>query len=217
MEKVILEAQARPTGKKALKNLRKNNSVPCIYYTGRREVRHIAVDAHDLSRKLAEDVAMLHLQVDGDELPCIIREVQRDPASEKVLHVDFFAIEQGHKLRVTVNIQLSGTPEGVKQGGILEHAIREVRIECLPKDLPSHLEIDISHLQIGDSIHIENLSFENVTLLEDPHTLIAHVIPPRLEKEVEEVKEEEAEEAEEPEVITERRGEDDEKQESKEK
>ena len=201
MEKVVLEAQARPIGKKALKNLRKENSVPVVYYTGRRKVRHLAVDAHDLSRKLSEDIAMLHLMIDGEELPCIIREVQRDPVSERILHVDFFAVESGQKLRVTVPFHLIGTPEGTKQGGILEHAMREADIECLPKDLPSRLDVDISHLQIGDSIHIEDLSYENITLLEDPHTLIAHVIPPRLEKEVTEV-EEAAEEAEEPEAVS---------------
>ena len=217
MEKVVLEAQARPTGKRALKDLRKENSVPAVYYTGHREVRHIAIDAHDLSRKLSEDIAMLHLMVDGEELPCIIRELQRDPVSERILHVDFFAVESGQKLRVSVAFHLIGTPEGIKQGGILEHAVREAQIECLPKDLPSHLDVDISHLEIGDSIHFEDLSFENITFLDDPHNLVAHVIPPRLEKEAEEVKEEEAEEAEEPEVITERRGEDEDKQESKDK
>jgi large subunit ribosomal protein L25 len=179
-------------------------------------VRHIAIDAHDLSRKLSEDIAMLHLIVDGEELPCIIRELQRDPVSERILHVDFFAVEHGQKLRVNVTFHLIGTPEGTKLGGILEHAIREAQIECLPQDLPSHLDVDISHLQIGDSIHIDDLSFENILLLDDPHTLVAHVIPPRLEKEVEKV-EEEAEEGEGPEVIKERRGEDEDKQETKEK
>ncbi len=216
MEKVVLEANVRPTGKKALKNLRKGSTIPAVYYTGRREVRHIAVDAHDLSRKLSEEIAMLHLVVDGEELPCIIREIQRDPVSERILHVDFFAVETGQKLRMNVAFHLIGTPEGIKQGGILEHAVREAQIECLPRDLPSHLDVDITHLQIGDSIHIEDLSYENITLLEDPHTLVAHVIPPRLEKEAAEV-EEAAEGAEEPEVIKERRGEDEDKQETKEK
>ena len=217
MEKVVLEAHKRETGKKALKSLRKENSIPAVYYAGHQDIRHIAVNAHDLSRKLSEDIAMLHLIMDGEELPCVVREIQRDPVSERILHVDFFAVEQGQKLRVTVAFNLVGTPEGTKQGGILEHSVRETQIECLPQDLPSHLDVDISHLQIGDSIHIEDLSFENITLLEDPHTLVAHVIPPRLEKEAEEVKEEEGEEAEEPEVITERRGEDEDKQETKEK
>jgi large subunit ribosomal protein L25 len=122
---------------------------------------------------------------------------------------------------VKVPLRLVGSPEGVKEGGILEHSFREVEIECLPGFLPSFLEADISHLKIGDSLRIENLSFENVTLLDDAHTVVAHVAHPRLE-EVAPAKPEaaEAEEPAEPEVIKARRAEEEEekpKEKSKEK
>jgi large subunit ribosomal protein L25 len=103
----------------------------------------------------------------------------------------------------------------VQEGGVLEHAFREIEIECLPHFLPSHLEANISHLKIGDSLRIENLSYENIALLDDPHTVVAHVAHPRIE-EAPAVKAEAAEaEPAEPEVIKARRAEEGESKEGK--
>jgi large subunit ribosomal protein L25 len=204
MEEVILEAQARATGKTAVKELRKRALIPAVYYTERRQVHHIVVDAHAFSRMVSRETPLIHLRLDGEELPCIIREIQRHAVSGRVIHVDFYGVERSHKLRVTVPLRLTGTPAGVQHGGILEHAFREIEIECLPHHLPPHLEVDVSHLDIGDSVRIENLSFENVTLLNDPHTIVAQVVHPRLEQPT--VKAEEPEgEVKEPEVIKARR------------
>jgi large subunit ribosomal protein L25 len=217
MEEITLDAQARSTGKRALKQLRKEELVPAVYYTQHRDVHHIAVHARALSHLVAKETPLLHLKLDGKELPCVIREIQRHPVNNEILHVDFFGVERGHKIRVTVPVRLMGAAAGVKEGGILEHGYREVQIECLPHHLPAHLEVEISHLGIGDSIRIENLSFENITLLDDPHTVVAQVVAPRLEKAVaeEEVKAEAEAEAAEPEVISARREEEEGEKESK--
>jgi large subunit ribosomal protein L25 len=221
MEELLLKAQVRPTGKTAVRQLRKKALIPAVYYTEHGEVHHIAVDNHEFLRMISKGAPLLNLRLGDEELPCIIREIQRHPVNDKVLHVDFFGVERGHRLRVKVPLRLVGSPEGVKEGGILEHSFREVEIECLPGFLPSFLEADISHLKIGDSLRIENLSFENVTLLDDAHTVVAHVAHPRLE-EVAPAKPEaaEAEEPAEPEVIKARRAEEEEekpKEKSKEK
>lgn len=215
MEEITLEVQERPTGKAAVKRLRKKALIPAIYYTEYGEIRHIAVDSHEFSRTVTKEAPLIHLRLGKEELPCVVREIQRHPVSERVLHVDFFGVERGHKLRLKVPLRLVGTPEGVKQGGILEHSFREVEIECLPRHLPSHLEVDISQLMIGDSVRIENLSFENVALLDDAHTVVAHVAHPRLEVPTVKVEEVEAEPTE-PEVIKARRAEEEEEK-SKEK
>ncbi len=205
MEEVILETRVRPTGKAAAKELRQRALIPAVYYTERREVRHIAVDSHAFSRMVSQETPLLHLRLDGEDLPCIIREIQRHAVNGQVIHVDFYGVERGHKLRATVPLRLTGTPAGVQHGGILEHAFREIEIECLPRHLPRHLEADISHLEIGDSLRIENLSFENIALLNDPHTVVAHVAHPRIEEApVAKVEAAEAEPAE-PEVIKARR------------
>jgi len=206
MEEVILEARVRPTGKTAAKELRQRALIPAVYYTERRQVHHIVVDAHAFSRMVSQETPLLHLRLDGEDLPCIIREIQRHAVNGRVLHVDFYGVERGHKLRVTVPLRLIGTPAGVQHGGILEHAFREIEIECLPRHLPPHLEADISHLEIGDSLRIENLSFENIALLNDPHTVVAHVAHARVEQPT--VKAEVPEgEVKEPEVIKARRAE----------
>ncbi|MFH1009750.1 MAG: 50S ribosomal protein L25 [bacterium] len=193
--------------------------IPAVYYTEHGEVRHLAMDSHEFSRIISRDAPLIHLRFGREELPCIVREIQRHPVSERVLHVDFFGVERGHKLRMKVPLRLTGTPEGVKQGGILEHSFREIEIECLPRHLPSHLEVDISQLTIGDSVRIENLSFENIALLDDAHTVVAHVAHPKLEVPAVKVEVAEAEPTE-PEVIKARRAEEDEeksKEKSKEK
>jgi len=217
MEEITLDAQARPTGKRALKQLRKRELVPAVYYTQHGEVRHVAVDARALSHLVAREAPLLHLKLDDKEFHCVIREIQRHPVNNEILHVDFFGVERGHKIRVTVPLRLIGAAAGVKEGGILEHGYREVQVECLPSHLPPHLEVEISHLGIGDSVRIENLSFENITLLDDPHTVVAHVVPPRLEKAVTEEEVEAEAEGAEPEVISARREEEEGEKESKEK
>lgn len=215
MEDNTLVAHVREPGKKANKELRKKELTPAVYYTGQRQVQHIAINTHDFVKMLIREVPLFNLMVDGEALPCVVREIQRDPVTERVLHVDFFAVERGQKVKVTVPIHVIGTPEGVKQGGILEHTYREANIECIPRHIPAHFDVDVSQLEIGDSIHLEDLSFENIELLDTPNTVIAHVIPPRLEKEVVEEAEVEEGEAEEPEVIKGRAEE--EKEEDKEK
>ena len=217
MEEITLKAQARSVGKRALKQLRKEELVPAIYYTEHREVRHIAVNVLDFSRMISRGVPMLHLKLNGEDLPCVIREIQRDPVDGRVLHIDFFGVEHGHKLRVTVPLHLTGSPVGIKEGGILEHGYREVSIECLPRHLPAQLEVDVSELGIDDSLRIEDLSYENITLLDDPHTVVAHVLRPRLEKEIVEEEVEEEAEAEEPEVISARGEEEGKEEKTKEK
>lgn len=218
MEDITLEAQARPTGKKALKQLRKDELIPAVYYTESRQVRHIAVDTRAFSHIVARETPLLHLKLEGKDLPCVIREIQRHPVSNQILHVDFFGVKRGHKVRVTVPLHIIGSAAGVKEGGVLEHGFREVQIECLPHHIPPHLEVDVSQLGIGQSVRIENLSFENTTLLDDSHTVVAHVVRPRLEKAVVEEEEVVAEaEPAEPEVITARREGEEGKGESKEK
>jgi large subunit ribosomal protein L25 len=120
------------------------------------------------------------LRLDGAaEQTAIIREVQRDPISHDILHLDFHHISLTEKVTVEVTVHLTGIPDGVKNGGgILEHITRSIEIECLPTQIPQHLEADVSALAIGDSIHVRDLSVPNAVVLSDPDTTIATVVPP---------------------------------------
>ncbi|HLQ65635.1 MAG TPA: 50S ribosomal protein L25, partial [Candidatus Limnocylindrales bacterium] len=115
----------------------------------------------------------------------LIREIQRDPVVGNILHLDLQHISLTERITVEVPIELIGTPTGVKDGGgILEHLLREVEIECLPTDIPTHLEADVSLLNIGDSLHVSDLKAERVTILTQADRAIATVVPPTVLEEV---------------------------------
>jgi large subunit ribosomal protein L25 len=127
----------------------------------------------------------------------LIREIQRDPVQGNILHLDLQHISLTEKITVEVPIELIGIPTGVKDGGgILEHVLREVEVECLPTDIPAHLEADVTMLNIGDSLHVSDLKAERVTILTEADRPIATVVPPTILEEVAPVAEEGAAEPE---------------------
>ncbi len=149
---------------------------------------------------------LLSLKLDGhEEYDCIIKDVQFDPVSDEVVHFDLIGLTRGEKIQLEVPIQLLGSAVGVKEGGLLQESMHKLNVECLPKDIPQSLEIDVTELNIGDTIHVADLNFENITILNPEDTIVVSVVLPKVEIEVtpEEEGEELAEEegAAEPEVI----------------
>lgn len=204
MAAVVIEAQKRDVGgSRNARRYRREGKVPGVYYIGGNEAVHLLFDAKQLTYFLNHAHGLVDLEVSGEKSPfkCVLKDVQYHPLNEEPLHVDFLGVKMGEKLQLSVPLVLRGTPDGVKLGGILEHVIRELDIECLPKDIPDHLEFDVSHLGLGKSVHVEDLKFENVTILNDPSETIALVELPKVAiTEVEKV-EEAGEEIMEPEVI----------------
>ncbi len=191
----VLNAQERGSGKSELKHLRKQKLVPGIFYTSQEQSVPIAFAEVELNKLLAHKPALILLKMpDGNDRECVVRAVQRDPLWGNILHIDFMGITRGQKVTLTVPLHLIGTPEGVKEGGILEHTLRELEIECMPRHIPSHLEWEVSSLVVGDSVRVEELEFENIEILTDPSSSLATVVPPRVEKEPVVEEEEELEE-----------------------
>ncbi|MEJ2721174.1 MAG: 50S ribosomal protein L25, partial [bacterium] len=144
----------------------------------------------------------------------IIKDIQKHPATGKILHVDFQYVRAGEKLRLEVPIVLIGSPVGVKQmGGVLEHGPRMLQVRCFPRHIPDKIEIEVSDLKIQEGIHVKDIVADHPDLefLDDPETTLAIVVPPRIEAEP--AVEEEAG-AEEPEVIAKGKEEEGEKTES---
>lgn len=202
MNESVLSAHERGSGKSQLKQVRRQKMVPGVFYTAKEQAVPIAFAELELKKTLAEDSALIRLKMpDGKERECVVREIQRDPVWGNILHIDLMGITRGLKLTATVPLHVTGDPAGVKEGGILEHTQRELEVECLPRHLPNYLECDVSSLNIGESLRVEGLEFENIRILTDPQSTIATVVPPRVEKvaveeeEEEEVEGEEAEEA----------------------
>lgn len=194
-------------GKGAARKLRASGRIPANIYG--RGIDSIAVmaDAHEfeaLTSKISVDNTLVELEMDGDTRQVLIREIQRHPYKPIVLHVDFFAIKADETIKVSVPVRVTGTAAGVKNsGGVLQQALHEVEIECLPGEIPEAFEIDVSELEIGDSLHVAELDTMGFETAEASERTIATVQPPRiLEEETEEEEGLELLEELEPEVIT---------------
>ena len=201
---VPLAGRVRPgTGKGPARQARRDGLIPGVIYGHGETPVAVSVPRREFEvamRTAKGSNVIVGLALDGGaEQTAIIREVQRDPISHDILHLDFHHISLTEKVTIEVNVHLTGVPEGVKNGGgVLEHIARTIEIEVLPTQIPGAIEADVSHLEIGDSIHVRDLVITNATVLSDPDVTIATVVPPT--KAVEAVAGEGAAKAE-PEVI----------------
>ena len=208
MEKVVVEADERKTiNKRSRNSLRNEGRVPGVLYGSRLEPIPIDVTrAAIYPLVFTAKTHLLSLKLDGHEdYDCIIKEVQFDPVSDEVVHFDLIGLIRDEKIQLEVPIQLLGSAVGVKEGGLLQESMHKLNVECLPKNIPQSLEIDVTELNVGDSIHVADLSFEHITIINPEDTIVVSVVLPKVEQEVEpdEEGEEFAEEegADEPEVI----------------
>lgn len=224
MSDVKIAAQPREEqGKGPAGRLRRDGLVPGVVYGEGREARMVQINAHDFEqvlRKHSGEHMLVELSIKGDSpRQVLIQEVQHHPVSGKVLHVDFNEVSMTERLSVEVPIELVGDPVGVtKQGGVLEHILRELEVECLPTDILERVEVDVSAMEIGDSLTVADIQLdsEKYEILSDSEYAIAAVAAPRVEEEEEEEEEVEAEGAE-PEVIGEKKEEGEEGEEAEEK
>ncbi len=208
--KVSLKVETRgDTGKEAARSLRRRGFVPAVIYGHGEETQMCMVETKQLEMLLtttAYESTLIDLVTDDGEKRVLIREVQFHPFKPQVLHIDFLAVRKGEKIRLDVPVRLIGEALGVKEGGILERLRHEVSIRCAPAAIPEALELEISELNIGDSLTVRDLvAPEGVELLDDASTTICSIVPPTVvQVEEEAVPEEEAEvegEAAEPEVV----------------
>ena len=176
-----LSATARNTaGKGAARSLRREGKVPAVIYGHARQVQSLAVPTRDLE-KLLETISagstVVELTVDGKPSRTLIREIQRHPFKKQILHVDFQELVAGEKIIVSIPIVLHGIPEGVRLGGgILDQVLRELEIEVDPSHIPNHLDLDVTDLIVGHSLHVRDLQIPaGVTVLADVDAPIALV------------------------------------------
>jgi large subunit ribosomal protein L25 len=206
MAKNVLRAQPRnEKGKNAMHRIRKSGFIPAILYGTNLEPQPLSINEKELEHSLLHRSRIVKLKVEnGGEFDVLYREVQRDPITEKLQHVDLMGITTGKKIKAKVPILTMGIPVGVKtSGGILEIICRQLDVECLPKDLPEEITVDVSNINIGASLHVADLKLENILILNDPKTTIATVVAPTVVKAAVEVAEAAPAEGEEAEVETE--------------
>jgi large subunit ribosomal protein L25 len=216
---VMLNVQPRTErGKNDMRKLRARGQVPAVVYGHGDETRALSVSAHDLEKLLGSisvENTIIDLALEGGAAtPALIREVQYHPVRKLVLHVDFLVIHAGQKIHLEVPIRLHGSPIGVRDnGGILQEVLRDLHVECLPGDIPEAIDLDIENLDIGDVIHVRDVSAPNVRILNDPDIVLVTVVAPTVAELPEDLEAEEGEAGEgEPEVIRRGAGEEEEQE-----
>jgi len=201
-------ASARPTfkvsqrtdfGSRTARRLRRDGQVPGVVYTSGQEARAFQADAHDISLFLAEGHALFDLEIEGSEaVPVVVKEQQKHPVRGEIVHLDFQEVDLKISIESDVALELEGTEDapGVKEGGILEHILREVTVAALPTDIPEQITFDVSEMVIGDTITLDQVSLpEGVThTVDSPEEwTVATLNPPRIVEEDEPDVEEETE------------------------
>jgi large subunit ribosomal protein L25 len=189
----ILDAEVRDTyGKNEARRTRRQGLVPAVLYGAssddRREATPIAVNPRALLRILHSESGvntLISLKLGGGgDTRVLVKEYQLDPVTHQVLHADFYRVAMDRTLRVTIPVAVKGEPRGVKQqGGVLEFVRREIEIECLPADIPEHVEIDVSELMLHQGVRVRDIATgPKWKPVSDPDTMLLHVIMPKAEE-----------------------------------
>ncbi len=195
MKKVELKAWLRE--KRNPKQLRKEGIIPAILYGGHKEPTPLQVLKNEFVHFLhaihgEKTLINLLIKKDGKEKSelAIIKDMQLDPLTDEIIHIDFQRISLKEKITAEVPVIYVGEPEGVKKGGVLEHILRSIEVEALPEDLPEHIEVDVSSLDIGDSFHVGDISLpEKIKILTPLEETIFTVLAPKVTEEIVEVEE----------------------------
>jgi large subunit ribosomal protein L25 len=163
------------TGKEVIKKIRMKGYIPAVLY-GHKGNKNLSVRATDFEALFEEigEHSIITLNMENEEpTEVIVKDFQVDPVKRTVIHVDFFEIDREKVLRTAVPVKTEGVPSGVKKGGILEVFIRDVEIECLPRNIPDFLSLNIDNLEIGDSLHVRDLQVpETIRILSNPEQVV---------------------------------------------
>ncbi len=216
MERLELTAETREVSSKGqIKEMRKRDYIPAVVYGKKVDNTLLSVNRKELIQALNTSAGanvLIELKIQGDKKrkeTVMVKELQRDPVKDIYLHVDFIGISLEDKIQVKVPISFNGEPAAVKEGGVPSVQLREVIVETLPTNIPEYLDVDISQLNMGESLNVSDLKIpEGAQVLEDPDETIISILAPTIEEEPavdeeEDILEEGAEEAEEAEEAAE--------------
>lgn len=186
------------SGKGAARKLRSAQQIPGIIYGHNREPQMLAIDWRELERMLervSPETTVIELDIEGATSRTLIREIQRHPFKRQILHVDFLELVAGERVTVDIPLILVGTPAGVRNSaGILDQILREVTVDVDPSNIPNHIDVDVSALEVNESLHVRDLVVpEGVEIQDEAESTVCVVAPPRVETEAAAAPEAEAE------------------------
>jgi len=184
MEQKLKAERRDGAGKGFARKVRAAGRVPAVVYGHGIDPLHVSVDAKDLFHVLHTDAGtnvLVDLRVDGQNFLAMPREIQRDHIRGRFIHIDFLRIARDEKIHVEVPIHLVGESHGVKEGGVVEHHLWDLQLECFPQDVPTHVEADITRLGINESLKVGELRTpEKSTVLTSPDEVVVSVVPPQV-------------------------------------
>lgn len=192
MQRPVLTAEIREgVGKEKAKKLRSKGLIPAIFYGPRAQTIPLVIHSKELAKALqteAGENVLIDLDIrkgaQSDRKVVMLKDIQVDPLKRVTLHTDFYEVAMDEMVTVEVPVHLVGKPEGTKVGGILEQVRRVIQVQCLPGDIPKSIDIDVSALNIGDSIHVQEISVEKAKIISETNFTIATVVPPVVEEKV---------------------------------
>lgn len=184
----VLEAKERTEEKhSALRNIRLQGNIPGVLYG--KNVKNIAIfiNAADFIKTIREAGrnSLITLKVNGESHSALLRDIQKDPIRSEIIHVDFQAVDMSTEVDIDVNVHLIGDAAGVKDGGVLQQSLHQLSIRTLPANIPPFIEVDISHLQVGETITVGDLNTNGkYEINHEPTEVIASILPPKQEEEI---------------------------------
>ncbi len=202
MELIALKANKREdTGKSHARTLRREGRIPAVLYGPDTNPLSLSVSIFDIEQVLKQGASaqlLLNLAIENDEKPnrsAMMKELHRHPLSRDFLHVDFYEVSMDRKIKVKIPVELTGKSKGIELGGILQLVRRELEIMCLPQDVPKSIVIDVTELDVGDSVHVNEIPLEgDAEIIADVNFTVITVVMPKKEAEPEVEEGEEGEE-----------------------
>ncbi len=182
MKSIQINVESRDTNQKA-GEVRKAGRIPAVIYGGK-DIHHISTTIGEIKHLIyTPDLKLADLNVGGNSVKCIIKDVQFHPITDNIEHIDFLAIEEGRKVKVEIPVRFKGESPGVKLGGKLLQSLRKVKVKLDPKDMIDELFIDISSLKLGDAVRVRDIELnDNIELMVNPAIPVAVVEVPRAVK-----------------------------------
>jgi large subunit ribosomal protein L25 len=178
MSEILVPAKKRATGSKAVRDVRNEGLIPGVFYAKGADAVPIAASLKALKPIVYTSKShIVHLEVEGGaKQPCILKDISFDPVTDEIVHFDLLGLIADHPVTVKAPIVLKGQSKAVMAGtGVLEHVTHKVKIECLPAAIPEQIELDVTELEVGDSLHIRDISLPGVKVRLRPETLVAIV------------------------------------------
>jgi large subunit ribosomal protein L25 len=184
----VLEAKERAEKKhSALRNIRLQGNIPGVLYGKNIKNKAIFINAADFIKTIREAGrnSLITMKVNGESHSVLLRDIQKDSLRNEIIHVDFQAVDMSTEVDIDVNVHLVGEAAGVKDGGVLQQTLHELSIRALPANIPSSIDIDISHLQVGETITVGDIDTNGkYEINHEPTEVIATILPPKQEEEI---------------------------------